>query len=1058
MKTKFGSIFFILIMSILSCICFSPKQVHAQSDEQYLYYMTPLHYKEFFKPSDQSYRLYRIGKDGQNQQQLSQGMVLKYQVAGDWIYYYSAPGLNRDDSDHQYGEIYRMKKDGTNVQRIDVGQTRSDGRQWAIDFVVVDDWIYYIDDIYKSHKIWRFKADGTQNSPISSSSTSALALLNNRIYFSKWYEGKGLYSMKLDGSDIKTECPDDFIETHTRDIESIMSRGGWLGYQNYIQENKASKEVYALYNPSTGSKIKIPGIKYFVQDNSTKRASSFYYPQLLGEYNGVYLLINQDNKQNVVVCQPGSDEPKTVVSEDCTMAQLDGDTLYYITASDNKLHSLSLVQNTIKVLFNGSELKLDNPPVLQYGRVLVPIRPIAEAMGAQVSWNPADQSVGLALGRTSVSLTIGSTTAYVNGQPKQLDVPAQIIDGSTLVPLRFVSEGLGAEVSWDPATRTASITYMAVITTETRAPQVTSITVNNGKPIIQGQNNNLVPIQFEGQADAGIKQVQFFVVKNGIDYLKETISPPTTNFQPWDTSYTAPGSYQIKIVITDFNNATGELSKPVEVKQAIKPSLEIKGIDINDGQQIIKGANNNQVPIKVILSSKASPSKVRYFIDGARKYPSSDASLTFTWNISGTSEGYHEIKVIVTDQNGIDVTGSASIKVLKQDVELDAPQGLIAEAVGPRRIDLKWNQVLGANSYVVHRTKVSDNSKKVFIIGNLLSFIDTTVEPANKYYYAAVAATESGREGKWPQSITVQTPALGNEDKDEQDKISAEMLLKTNAFISTLNYAHLEKAIKLAEDAKKLLEMAVSSKQWVTSPEINRAIKSKETMIRSLKTIGEAAKGVDLATSSFLYVYNLNDCINKLKNNECTFNDIGTLYSCSGGVVACLTEKALSGPMLLGTLIYDLMNNCIKICDQALNQSSFMRDIVDENFQTFMIQYEFCANIGFEDGQRGKQRDIETDLKDLYKYRCEIAQLNLKIVSDIQEVPFWSYWNREELINSIYKMNETILSANVMNRQREIYQENYKQGIEARNLILKASELEKQAQIELDLAQKDTRE
>ncbi|MDF9408092.1 Ig-like domain-containing protein [Pelotomaculum isophthalicicum JI] len=126
----------------------------------------------------------------------------------------------------------------------------------------------------------------------------------------------------------------------------------------------------------------------------------------------------------------------------------------------------------------------------------------------------------------------------------------------------------------------------AVTVSNTSGPQVTSITVNNGNPIILGQNNNLVPIEFTGKADAGIKQVQFYVVKNGTEYLKETIIPPTEKFKPWDISYTTPGTYQVKIVLTDSNNAKGELSKTVEVKQIVsvdKPQIKSSDVTPEEG-------------------------------------------------------------------------------------------------------------------------------------------------------------------------------------------------------------------------------------------------------------------------------------------------------------------------------------------------------------------------------------------------------------------------------------------------------------------------------------------
>lgn len=83
------------------------------------------------------------------------------------------------------------------------------------------------------------------------------------------------------------------------------------------------------------------------------------------------------------------------------------------------------------------------PSVNQEGRLLVPVRPLAEALGARVEW-----AGGLVTVDDRVELRIGSRSARVDGQPRLLDVPAQLIEGRTMLPLRFVAEALGAEVTW----------------------------------------------------------------------------------------------------------------------------------------------------------------------------------------------------------------------------------------------------------------------------------------------------------------------------------------------------------------------------------------------------------------------------------------------------------------------------------------------------------------------------------------------------------------------------------------------------------------------------------
>lgn len=104
------------------------------------------------------------------------------------------------------------------------------------------------------------------------------------------------------------------------------------------------------------------------------------------------------------------------------------------------------------VTVDGQTLAFDVPPAVEQGRTLVPLRAIFEALGADVAWDSATQTVTGTRGATTVRLTIGSTTAYVSGQAVTLDVPGKIVDGRTLVPLRFVGEGLGADVVYDGAT------------------------------------------------------------------------------------------------------------------------------------------------------------------------------------------------------------------------------------------------------------------------------------------------------------------------------------------------------------------------------------------------------------------------------------------------------------------------------------------------------------------------------------------------------------------------------------------------------------------------------
>lgn len=112
----------------------------------------------------------------------------------------------------------------------------------------------------------------------------------------------------------------------------------------------------------------------------------------------------------------------------------------------------------ISVVLNGRPVVFDQPPVIVNSRTIAPIRAIFEAMGAQVFWNETERTVTVRNETTTIQVKIDSTQAYVNGTEKILDVPAQIINSRTLVPVRFISESLGATVDWTDTTRTVTIT------------------------------------------------------------------------------------------------------------------------------------------------------------------------------------------------------------------------------------------------------------------------------------------------------------------------------------------------------------------------------------------------------------------------------------------------------------------------------------------------------------------------------------------------------------------------------------------------------------------------
>lgn len=122
----------------------------------------------------------------------------------------------------------------------------------------------------------------------------------------------------------------------------------------------------------------------------------------------------------------------------------------------------AMADDTIKVLLNGTELTFDVPPQLINGRTMVPMRKIFEAMGAEVEWDNDTQTVTATKDDIVIIMQINNLVISISGKEIVLDVPPRLVDGRTLVPVRAVAEGLGADVKWEGETKKVFITKEAV--------------------------------------------------------------------------------------------------------------------------------------------------------------------------------------------------------------------------------------------------------------------------------------------------------------------------------------------------------------------------------------------------------------------------------------------------------------------------------------------------------------------------------------------------------------------------------------------------------------------
>ncbi len=136
---------------------------------------------------------------------------------------------------------------------------------------------------------------------------------------------------------------------------------------------------------------------------------------------------------------------------------------YFVLDKNGKIHSSIAFQSdswilTTNITYNGNKVESDVPPYIKDGRTLAPIRAILETLGMQVSWDDVTQTATAVKDGITITVTIDSNIATVNGEQKILDVPAEITRDRTFVPVRFFVESLNMKVDWDQDTQTVIIT------------------------------------------------------------------------------------------------------------------------------------------------------------------------------------------------------------------------------------------------------------------------------------------------------------------------------------------------------------------------------------------------------------------------------------------------------------------------------------------------------------------------------------------------------------------------------------------------------------------------
>jgi len=176
--------------------------------------------------------------------------------------------------------------------------------------------------------------------------------------------------------------------------------------------------------------------------------------------NNIELMIDKDgNFETYLLLKEGENELKFKLID-----KLDNTKEEIYKVNYVKKIVLKLQIGNKMMYVNDNPQEIDVPPQIIEGRTLLPIRWVAEPLGASIGWDANEKKVTVSLKDTIIELWIGKNIARVNGVDTPIDpnnpkVVPMIIQGRTMLPVRFVAENLGCKVDWDANTKTVTITY-----------------------------------------------------------------------------------------------------------------------------------------------------------------------------------------------------------------------------------------------------------------------------------------------------------------------------------------------------------------------------------------------------------------------------------------------------------------------------------------------------------------------------------------------------------------------------------------------------------------------
>lgn len=341
--------------------------------------------------------------------------------------------------------------------------------------------------------------------------------------------------------------------------------------------------------------------------------------------------------------------------------------------------SISVYANNITVRLNGTPIEFSQSPVIMNDRVMVPMRGIFESLGYNVEWNPSNKSITAQKSGIVIQLRIGSMLSDINGEKYTLDSPPFLLNGTTMVPVRFISEQSGSTVTWSPEEQTVFISndYSFSVTEASKAVVQINTNTSQGSGFFIGD---------------GLIATNRHVIKNATD-----LSVVFSDYSIYDGDVTVVGYDDISDIAILKINKTGNPYFKMGNSDSLTVGSGVTAIGSPLGRLniVTTGVVTGKMPSLIVSSAK-----IQQGSSGGVLINSIGEAVGMTFSFDS---GNNYFSIPINDIKAVPLNKNLTLEQYKSiEGTYIAPPQLFDVYNENGSINLYWENVYGADGYYVY--------------------------------------------------------------------------------------------------------------------------------------------------------------------------------------------------------------------------------------------------------------------------------------------------------------------------------------------------------------------